>query len=55
MVLANLLTILGEWTSMGVASDGSYGIPEGSISSRPVVVKNGKYIIRKDLIIGEFF
>lgn len=40
---------------MGVVSDGSYGVPEGSISSFPVVVKDGKYSIMKDLIIGEFY
>src|SRR5665213_597672 len=33
----------GDWTSMAVASDGSYGIKEGLIYSYPVVCKNGGY------------
>lgn len=34
-----------DWTSMGVPSDGSYGIPEGLMFSFPVTCKNGKYHI----------
>ncbi|MER2091599.1 MAG: malate dehydrogenase, partial [Saccharopolyspora rectivirgula] len=35
----------GDWTSMGIPSDGSYGVPEGIISSFPVTTKDGKYEI----------
>jgi len=34
-------TLPGEFVSMGVMSDGSYGIPEGICYSFPVVCKNG--------------
>jgi len=44
----------GDWTSMAVPSDGSYGVPEGLISSFPVVCKNGKYEIVQGLDINEF-
>ncbi|WP_197319814.1 malate dehydrogenase [Saccharomonospora sp. NB11] len=44
----------GDWVSMGVPSDGSYGIPEGLISSFPVVCKNGSYEIVQGLEINEF-
>jgi malate dehydrogenase len=44
----------GDWVSMGVPSDGSYGIPEGVIYSYPVTCKNGKYSIVQGLEIGEF-
>ena len=33
----------GDWVSMAVPSDGSYGVPEGLISSFPCVCKNGEY------------
>ena len=33
----------GDWVSMGVPSDGSYGIPEGVIYSYPVTCKGGDY------------
>ena len=35
----------GDWLSMAVPSDGSYGIPEGVIYSYPVTTKNGDYQI----------
>ncbi|GAA2414223.1 malate dehydrogenase [Streptomyces glaucosporus] len=44
----------GDWTSMAVPSDGSYGVPEGLISSFPVVCKDGKYEIVQGLEINEF-
>jgi malate dehydrogenase len=43
-----------DWVSMGVPSDGSYGIPEGVIYSYPVICKGGKYSIVQGLAIGEF-
>lgn len=33
------------WTSMGIPSDGSYGVPKGLIYSFPVRINNGKYEI----------
>ncbi|NIH83412.1 malate dehydrogenase [Amycolatopsis granulosa] len=47
-------TAEGDWTSMAVPSDGSYGVPEGLISSFPVVCKGGKYEIVQGLEINEF-
>ncbi|MEU6980090.1 MULTISPECIES: malate dehydrogenase [unclassified Streptomyces] len=47
-------TAEGDWTSMGVPSDGSYGVPEGLISSFPVTCKDGQYEIVQGLDINEF-
>ena len=44
----------GDWTSMGIPSDGSYGVPEGIISSFPVTAKDGEYEIVQGLEINEF-
>lgn len=44
----------GKWVSMGIPSDGSYGIPEGVIYGFPVTCKDGKYEIVKGLEINEF-
>ncbi len=44
----------GEWTTMGVPSDGSYGIPKGVIYGFPTICANGDYQIIKDLEIDEF-
>lgn len=44
----------GDWVSMGVLSDGSYGIEKGLIYSFPVTVINGKVSIVKDLPVNEF-
>ena len=44
----------GDWVSMAVPSDGSYGIPEGVIYSYPVTTKNGEYQIVQGLPIDEF-
>ena len=42
-------TKAGTWVSMGIPSDGSYGIPAGMIYGFPVTCKNGKYKIVKGL------
>jgi malate dehydrogenase len=47
-------TPAGDWVSMGVTSDGSYGIPEGVIYSYPVTCKGGEYSIVQGLSINEF-
>ncbi|RLL68537.1 malate dehydrogenase [Streptomyces sp. Z26] len=44
----------GDWTSMGIPSDGSYGVPEGLISSFPVTCANGSYEIVQGLDVNEF-
>jgi malate dehydrogenase len=43
----------GDWVTMSVPSDGSYGIPEGIIYGFPVTCRNGQYQIVKDLPISE--
>ncbi len=43
-----------DWVSMGVASDGSYGIKEGVVYSYPVTCNNGSYEIVQGLDIDEF-
>ncbi|WP_279198309.1 malate dehydrogenase, partial [Kitasatospora aureofaciens] len=47
-------TAEGDWTSMGVVSDGSYGVPAGLISSFPVTTKDGKFEIVQGLEISDF-
>ena len=47
-------TPAGDWVSMGVPSDGSYGIPEGVIYGFPVTCSSGKYEIVQGLAINEF-
>ena len=47
-------TAAGDWVSMAVPSDGSYGIPEGVIYSYPVTCKDGEYIIVQGLSINDF-
>jgi malate dehydrogenase len=42
------------WVSMAVPSDGSYGVPEGLISSFPCVCTDGQYEIVQDLEIDAF-
>ncbi|MFK7919708.1 MAG: malate dehydrogenase [Ilumatobacter sp.] len=44
----------GDWVSMSVPSDGSYGVPEGIISSFPCTCKDGKYEIVQGIDINEF-
>ncbi len=46
-------TAEGDWVSMGVPSDGSYGIPAGVIYSYPVTCRNGDYQIVQGLAIDE--
>ncbi|MEO6793702.1 MAG: malate dehydrogenase [Mycobacterium sp.] len=43
-----------DWVSMAVISDGSYGVPEGLISSFPVTTKNGDWSIVQGLEINDF-
>ena len=43
-----------DWTSMAVAADGSYGIPEGIVYSFPVTCSGGDYGIVRGLDINEF-
>ena len=43
-----------DWTSMAVAADGSYGIPEGVVYSFPVTCSGGDYEIVRGLDINEF-
>ena len=47
-------TAEGDWVSMAVPSDGSYGVPEGLISSFPCTVKDGKYEIVQGLELNDF-
>ena len=47
-------TAPGDWTSMAIPSDGSYGIEQGLIYSYPVTCSNGSYRIVPDLAIDEF-
>jgi malate dehydrogenase len=44
----------GKWTTMGVPSDGSYGIPEGTVFGFPVTTENGEYTIVQGLEIDQF-
>jgi malate dehydrogenase len=44
----------GDWVSMAVPSDGSYGIDEGVIYSYPVICKNGDYQLVQGLAIDAF-
>ncbi|MFK7768918.1 MAG: malate dehydrogenase [Mariniblastus sp.] len=47
-------TAEGDWVSMGIPSDGSYGIEEGLIYSFPCTCQNGEYKIVQGLEIDEF-
>lgn len=58
-VIAHMRTIVhgtapGDWVSMAVASDGSYGIAEGLVYSFPVTVTEGRINIVKGLDLNEF-
>ncbi len=44
----------GDWASMAVVSDGSYGVPEGVISSFPCVCRDGEWEIVQGLDIDDF-
>lgn len=47
-------TAEGDWVSMGIYSDGSYGIAEGLIYSFPCVCKNGDWEIVQGLEVNDF-
>ena len=47
-------TAKGDWVSMAVPSDGSYGVPEGIISSFPCTCTNGEYSIVQGLDIDDY-
>ena len=44
----------GDWVSMAIPSDGSYGVPEGLISSFPCMCKDGEYSIVQGLDIDDY-
>ncbi len=44
----------GDWVSMAVRSDGSYGVPEGLIYSFPVTTKDGDWEVVQGLDVSEF-
>jgi malate dehydrogenase len=44
----------GDWVSMAVVSDGSYGVPEGLVSSFPAATSGGEYRVVQGLDIGGF-
>jgi malate dehydrogenase len=44
----------GDWTSMAIVSDGSYGVPEGLISSFPVTTSGGDWSVVQGLEINDF-
>ena len=47
-------TPTGDWVTMGIPSDGSYGIPEGVMFGYPVTCANGEYKIVQGLELSEF-
>ena len=47
-------TPTGDWVSMSVPSDGSYGVPAGLISSFPCTCANGEYSIVQGLPVNDF-
>ena len=44
----------GDWVSMAVPSDGSYGVPEGLVSGFPCTTSGGGYQIVPGLDLDEF-
>ena len=44
----------GDWVTMGIPSDGSYGIPAGVIYGYPVICRNGAYEIVQGIDISPF-
>ena len=44
----------GDWVSMGIPADGSYGIPEGVIYGYPVTCRDGRYSIVQGLQLSDF-
>jgi malate dehydrogenase len=47
-------TPAGDWTSAGVVSDGSYGVPEGLMAGFPVTAENGSWKIVQGLDIDDY-
>ena len=47
-------TPAGDWVSMGIPSDGSYGIPEGVLYGHPVTCAGGEYQVVKGIEISDF-
>lgn len=44
----------GRWTSMAIASDGQYGIPEGLVCGMPVICQDGDFTVVEGLELGGF-
>jgi malate dehydrogenase len=44
----------GDWTSAAIVSDGSYGVPEGLVSSFPVTAEGGRWTIVQGLEVSDF-
>ena len=44
----------GDWTSAAIVSDGSYGVPEGLVSSFPVTSSGGDWEIVQGLAVDDF-
>ncbi|HVR77764.1 MAG TPA: malate dehydrogenase [Acidimicrobiia bacterium] len=44
----------GDWVSVGLASDGSYGVPEGLMSSYPCIARNGRWQVVQGLEIEDY-
>jgi malate dehydrogenase len=44
----------GDWVSAGLASDGSYGVPEGLMSSYPCIARNGRWQVVQGLEIDDY-
>jgi malate dehydrogenase len=47
-------TASGDWVSMGIPSDGSYGVEEGLIAGFPVTCENGTYTVVQGLDVNDF-
>ena len=47
-------TPAGDWVSMGIRSDGSYGVPEGLIAGLPVTTTGGTFSVVQRLELDEF-
>ena len=47
-------TPVGDWVTMGIPSDGSYGIPQGVMFGYPVTCANGEYKIVQGLMLSDF-
>ena len=47
-------TPAGDWVSMAIPSDGSYGVEDGLISGFPVTCEGGEYKIVQGLELSEF-